>query len=43
MSMITKTIHISLPESLKEYMDERVNEEHYSTLSAYIRAFRAVH
>ena len=38
MSMITKTIHISLPESLKEYMDERVNEEHYSTLSDYIRA-----
>jgi antitoxin ParD1/3/4 len=38
MSMTTKTIHISLPESLKEYMDERVNEEHYSTLSDYIRA-----
>ncbi|MGI0034956.1 MAG: ribbon-helix-helix domain-containing protein [Nitrososphaera sp.] len=32
-----KTIHISLPESLKEYMDERVSEEHYSTLSDYIR------
>jgi antitoxin ParD1/3/4 len=38
MSMTTKTIHISLPESLKEYMDERVNEEHYATLSDYIRA-----
>lgn len=36
--MITKTIHISLPESLKEYMDERVTKEHYSTLSDYIRA-----
>jgi antitoxin ParD1/3/4 len=38
MSMSTKTIHISLPESLKEYMDERVAEEHYSTFSDYIRA-----
>ncbi len=38
MSMTTKTIHISLPESLKEYMDERVAEEHYSTFSDYIRA-----
>ena len=36
--MTTKTIHISLPESLKEYVDERVNEEHYATLSDYIRA-----
>ena len=36
--MATKTIHISLPESLKEYMDERVAEEHYSTFSDYIRA-----
>lgn len=35
--MTTKTIHISLPESLKQYMDERVNEGHYSTLSDYIR------
>ncbi|MGH8651262.1 MAG: ribbon-helix-helix domain-containing protein [Gammaproteobacteria bacterium] len=38
MSITTKTIHISLPESLKEYMDERVFEEHYSTLSDYVRA-----
>jgi antitoxin ParD1/3/4 len=36
--MTTKTIHISLPESLKEYMDKRVSEEHYSTLSDYVRA-----
>lgn len=36
--MTTKTIHISLPESLKDYMDQRVNEEHYATLSDYIRA-----
>ena len=28
----------SFDELLKEYMDERVNEEHYSTLSDYIRA-----
>lgn len=35
---MTTTIHISLPESLKEYMDERVTEEHYATLSDYIRA-----
>jgi antitoxin ParD1/3/4 len=38
MHMTTKTIHISMPESLKEYMDERVSEEHYSTISDYVRA-----
>lgn len=38
MSMTTKTIHISLPESLKEYMDKRITEEHYATLSDYVRA-----
>lgn len=27
-----------MPESLKEYMDERVSEEHYATISDYIRA-----
>jgi antitoxin ParD1/3/4 len=37
MSMTTKTIHISLPEPIKEYMDERVTEGHYSTLSDYVR------
>ena len=37
MPMTTKTIHISLPEPIKEYMDERVTEGHYSTLSDYVR------
>lgn len=36
--MTSKTIHISLPESLKEYMDKRITEQHYATLSDYIRA-----
>ena len=35
--MTTKTIHISLPDPLKEYMDERVTEGNYSTLSDYVR------
>ena len=37
MPMTTKTIHISLPDPLKEYMDERVTEGDYSTLSDYVR------
>ena len=37
MPMTTKTIHISLPDPLKEYMDERVIEGRYSTLSDYVR------
>ena len=37
MPMTTKTIHISLPDPLKEYMDERVTEGNYSTLSDYVR------
>ena len=35
--MTSKTIHISLPDPLKEYMDERVTEGDYSTLSDYVR------
>ena len=35
--MTTKTIHISLPDPLKEYMDERVTDGDYSTLSDYVR------
>jgi antitoxin ParD1/3/4 len=38
MSKGTTTLHISLPESLKEYVKERVVEEHYSNPSDYIRA-----
>ena len=37
MATVTKTIHVSLPESLKNYMDARVREEHFSTLSDYVR------
>ena len=32
-------MNISLPDSLKEYVKERVDEERYSTPSDYIRAF----
>lgn len=31
------TLHISLPEKLKEYVKERVDEEHFSNASDYIR------
>jgi antitoxin ParD1/3/4 len=36
--MSTTTLHISLPDSLKRYVKERVTEEHYSNPSDYIRA-----
>ena len=36
MSMTT-TLHISLPESLKEYVKERVEEKQYSNPSDYVR------
>jgi antitoxin ParD1/3/4 len=36
--MAVKTFHISLPEPLKDYIDQRVIEEHHGTLSDYIRA-----
>ena len=36
--MNTTTMPISLPEPLKEYVKERVAEEHYSNPSDYIRA-----
>lgn len=32
------SLHISLPEGLKEYVSERVAEEHYGTASEYVRA-----
>ena len=35
MSMTT-TLHISLPESLKEYVKERVEEKQYSNPSDYV-------
>ncbi|MDO9103662.1 MAG: hypothetical protein Q7U57_01740 [Methylovulum sp.] len=31
------TLHISLPETLKQYVKERVDEEHFSNPSDYIR------
>jgi antitoxin ParD1/3/4 len=36
--MSQATMNISLPESLKEYVKERVEEEHYSTPSDYVRS-----
>lgn len=36
--MSTTSMNISLPEALKEYVKERVAEEHYSNPSDYIRA-----
>jgi antitoxin ParD1/3/4 len=36
--MSTTTLHISLPESLKKYVQERVAEKHYSNPSDYVRA-----
>ena len=35
--MNTTTLHISLPETLKQYVKERVTEEHFSNPSDYIR------
>jgi antitoxin ParD1/3/4 len=36
--MSQATMNISLPDSLKEYVKERVEEERYSTLSDYVRS-----
>jgi antitoxin ParD1/3/4 len=36
--MSTATMNISLPDSLKEYVNERVEEEHYSNASDYMRS-----
>ncbi len=36
--MSTATMNISLPDSLKEYVNERVEEEHYGNASDYIRS-----
>jgi antitoxin ParD1/3/4 len=38
MAMSTTTLHISLPESLKDFVRERVADRHYSNPSDYIRA-----
>jgi antitoxin ParD1/3/4 len=32
------TVNISLPDSLKEYVKERMQDEHYSNASDYIRS-----
>jgi antitoxin ParD1/3/4 len=36
--MSPATMNISLPDSLKEYVKERVEEENYSTPSDYMRS-----
>jgi antitoxin ParD1/3/4 len=36
--MSQATMNISLPDSLKEYVKERAEEEHYSTPSDYMRS-----
>jgi antitoxin ParD1/3/4 len=36
--MSTSTMHISLPESLKRFVKEQVEKEHYSNPSDFIRA-----
>lgn len=38
MSMTTTSMNISLPEPLKEFVKQRVAEEHYSNPSDYVRA-----
>lgn len=35
---MTTTLHISLPESMKEYVKDRVEEKQYSNPSDYVRA-----
>jgi len=35
--MSTATMHISLPDTLKRFVQERVEKEHYSNPSDYIR------
>ena len=37
MGMATETLHISLPDSLRRYVDERVREGHYGNTSEFIR------
>lgn len=41
--MSTSTMHISLPDSLKQYVKEQVAEEHYSNPSDFIRALVREH
>ena len=36
--MSTATMNISLPDPLKEYVKERMEEEHYGNASDYIRS-----
>jgi antitoxin ParD1/3/4 len=36
--MSTATMNISLPDSLKKYVKERVDEERYGTQSDYVRS-----
>jgi len=36
--MTTTTMHISLPESLKRFVKEQVEKDHYSNPSDYMRA-----
>jgi antitoxin ParD1/3/4 len=36
--MSTATMNISLPDSLKEYVKKRMDEEHYSNASDYVRS-----
>jgi len=36
--MTTTSMNISLPESLKDYVKQRIEEEHYSNPSDYVRA-----
>ena len=36
--MSTTSMNISLPESLKDFVKDRVEEEHYSNPSDYVRA-----
>ncbi len=38
MLMSTTTLHMSLPESLKRFVREQVEREHFSNPSDYIRA-----
>lgn len=37
-AMANTSLNISLPEALKDYVKERVAEEHYSTPSDFVRA-----
>lgn len=33
-----QTMNISLPDTMKQFVDEQVNEGHYSSVSEYVRA-----